>query len=62
MLLIDMLTLSPPQTKGLSLEEINGCFGDEVVVHFADATEKQRASLEATMRAEDERRNTLVEA
>ena len=40
------------QTKGLSLEEINGKFGDEVVVHFADATEKQRANLEAMMSAE----------
>lgn len=24
------------QTKGLSLEEINGLFGDEVAVHFSD--------------------------
>ena len=62
LLLIDMLTLSPPQTKGLSLEEINGRFGDEVVVHFADATEKQRASLEATMLGGGGRRSALVEA
>lgn len=46
------LTFQPPQTKGLSLEEINGRFGDEVVVHFADATEKQRANLEASVLAE----------
>ncbi|KAG6372302.1 general substrate transporter [Boletus reticuloceps] len=25
-----------PETKGLSLEEINGLFGDEVAVHFSD--------------------------
>lgn len=24
------------QTKGLSLEEINGLFGDEVAIHFSD--------------------------
>jgi len=36
----------------LSLEEINGRFGDEVMVHFQDATEKQKASLEATVIAE----------
>jgi hypothetical protein len=43
-----------PQTKGLSLEEINGRFGDEVIVHFADATEKQRKNLTAAVLAEDE--------
>lgn len=37
------------QTKGLSLEEINGKFGDEVVVHFADATEKEREALQNAM-------------
>jgi len=36
----------------LSLEEINGRFGDEVVVHFQDATDKQKASLEAMVIAE----------
>jgi len=35
-----------PETKGLSLEEINGKFGDEVIVHFTDAT-KQVESIEA---------------
>jgi hypothetical protein len=29
-------------------------FGDEVVVHFADATEKQRHELTAKVLAEDE--------
>jgi len=43
-----------PETKGLSLEEINGRFGDEVIVHFTDATEKQRQELEAQVQAEDE--------
>jgi len=46
------LTRNLPQTKGLSLEEINGRFGDEVIVHFQDATDKQKASLEATVAAE----------
>lgn len=44
------------QTRGLSLEEINALFGDEVVVHFADATEKQRHELAAKVLAEDEQR------
>jgi hypothetical protein len=44
------------QTKGLSLEEINALFGDEVVVHFADATETQRHELAAKVLAEDEKR------
>ncbi len=43
------LTVPAPQTKGLSLEEINGKFGDEVVVPFTTTTEKQRASLEAAV-------------
>lgn len=47
------MVLSQLQTKGLSLEEINGRFGDEVVVHFGDATDKQRATLEETINAED---------
>ena len=42
-----------PETKGLSLEEINGKFGDEVVVHFADATEKQRVELAERIAAEE---------
>lgn len=45
------------QTKGLSLEDINGKFGDEVVVHFQDATEKQRVDLEAIVLAERQTRS-----
>lgn len=45
--------ISSYQTKGLSLEEINGKFGDEVVVHFADATEKERTELQATVMREE---------
>jgi hypothetical protein len=30
----------------LSLEEINGKFGDEVIVHFTDGTEKQMQGIE----------------
>ncbi|ETI26159.1 hypothetical protein G647_02936 [Cladophialophora carrionii CBS 160.54] len=44
-----------PETKGKSLEEINALFGDEVVVHFADATEKQRHELTAKVLAEEEK-------
>jgi hypothetical protein len=44
------------QTKGLSLEEINALFGDEVVVNFANATEKERRDLAAKVLAEDEHR------
>ncbi len=50
------LTDSCGQTRGLSLEEINALFGDEVAVHFADATEKQRHELTAKVLAEDEKR------
>ncbi|KEF63824.1 uncharacterized protein A1O9_01802 [Exophiala aquamarina CBS 119918] len=46
-----------PETKGLSLEEINALFGDEVVVHFSDATEKQRSDNAAKILAEDEGRD-----
>ena len=42
-----------PETKGLTLEEINGRFGDEVLVHFADATEKQRVELQERVAAEE---------
>ena len=38
------------------MEEINALFGDEVVVHFADATEKQKHELAAKVQAEDEQR------
>lgn len=38
------------------MEEINALFGDEVVVHLSDATEKQRSELAAKVLAEDERR------
>lgn len=38
------------------MEEINALFGDEVVVHFADATETQRHELAQKVLAEDEKR------
>lgn len=38
------------------MEEINALFGDEVVVHLSDATEKQRSEVTAKVLAEDERR------
>ena len=39
------------QTQGKSLEEINAAFGDEVVVHFADATGTPRDELTAKVRS-----------
>ncbi|TKA52875.1 hypothetical protein B0A49_11489 [Cryomyces minteri] len=50
---IAILYLWCPETKGLSLEEINGRFGDEVVVHFSDATEKQRIDLVQAVAIDD---------
>ncbi|KIW83322.1 hypothetical protein Z517_02567 [Fonsecaea pedrosoi CBS 271.37] len=44
-----------PETRGKSLEEINALFGDEVVVHFADATEMQRHELTAKVLAQDDK-------
>ncbi|KAH0832821.1 putative mfs sugar protein [Fonsecaea pedrosoi] len=44
-----------PETRGKSLEEINALFGDEVVVHFADATETQRHELTAKVLAQDDK-------
>lgn len=35
------------QTKGLSLEEINGLFGDETIVTITRITESERAELDA---------------
>jgi len=43
------------------LEEINALFGDEVVVHFSDATEKQRSDNAAKILAEDEGRDLRTE-
>jgi hypothetical protein len=50
------------QTKGLSLEEINEKFGEEVVVHFSNATEKERATLTAAFHAEDEEKRAAGSA
>lgn len=35
------------QTKGLSLEEINGKFGDEVIVYLTHTSEKESTKLGA---------------
>ncbi|KAF4631073.1 hypothetical protein G7Y89_g7062 [Cudoniella acicularis] len=40
-----------PETKGLSLEEINGLFGDDVVVNLTHITEEERLALEEKMKA-----------
>ncbi|KAG0646295.1 Major facilitator superfamily transporter mfsA [Hyphodiscus hymeniophilus] len=42
------------KTKGLSLEEINEKFGDEVVVHLTNATDKQLEDLAHTIQAEQD--------
>lgn len=39
-----------PETAGLSLEEINAKFGDDVAVHINDADEGQRAALDDFLR------------
>jgi hypothetical protein len=35
-----------PETAGLSLEEVNAKFGDDVAVHINDVPEDQRAALD----------------
>ena len=35
-----------PETKGLSLEEINELFGDEVVVHLTHISDEEKVRLE----------------
>ncbi|KAE8451785.1 hypothetical protein EG329_002625 [Mollisiaceae sp. DMI_Dod_QoI] len=39
-----------PETKGLSLEEIDALFGDPVAVHLTDANNEQMAELEKQIR------------
>ena len=36
-----------PETKGLSLEEINEMFGDEVVVHITHISDEEKRKLDA---------------
>jgi hypothetical protein len=45
------------QTKGLSLEEINGKFGDNVIVHLTDGIGKQldNSDLEGNMLTDEEK-------
>ena len=38
-----------PETATLSLEEIGKQFGDEVAVHINDATESEKAELDAKL-------------
>lgn len=38
-----------PETAGLSLEEIGKQFGDEVAVHINDATDAEKADLDAKL-------------
>ena len=35
-----------PETKGLSLEEINELFGDKVVVHLTHISDEEKAELD----------------
>ena len=39
-----------PETKGLSLEEIDELFGDPVAVHLTDANKEQMGELEKQIR------------
>jgi hypothetical protein len=42
-------TSNPEQTRGLSLEEINGLFGDTVAVRLTHLTEEEKNVLDATV-------------
>lgn len=53
------------QTKGLSLEEINEIFGDEVVVHITDVGENDKSKLDedsfrVTQELYETKKNNLV--
>lgn len=39
-----------PETAGLSLEEVNAKFGDDVAVHINDVSEDQREALDEYLR------------
>lgn len=43
-----------PETKGLSLEEINELFGDAVVVHLTHISDEEKAELDATIKATED--------
>jgi MFS family permease len=43
-----------PETYGRSLEDLSAVFGDEVAVHFQDASPEQRKRLEAEVKGEIE--------
>ncbi|RDW68215.1 hypothetical protein BP5796_08872 [Coleophoma crateriformis] len=45
-LAVPAIYLLCPETKGLSLEEINGLFGDEVVVKITGVSDEERVKLE----------------
>ncbi|KAJ5537812.1 hypothetical protein N7494_007291 [Penicillium frequentans] len=44
-----LLALFCPETRGLSLEEINGLFGDTVAVKLTNLTEEEKNALDATV-------------
>lgn len=41
-----LLTYYLLQTKGLSLEEVNELFGDEVVVHLTHISDEEKVQLD----------------
>jgi len=51
-----------PETKGLSLEEINERFGDEVVVYLTNVPEKEREDIADAEQAEHNEKATTNEA
>lgn len=47
---ISLQWLTFMKTKGLSLEEINGIFNDQVVVRLTDLTQEEKAALDDQVR------------
>lgn len=50
-----------PETKGLSLEEVGGLFGDEVALDVSHLTEEQQAALDKEIRDHDHDRQVVSE-
>ena len=50
-----------PETKGLSLEEINELFGDEVVIHLTHISDEEKAKLDEVIGIENKETGTEPE-
>jgi MFS family permease len=53
--LVPVIYLCCPETKGLSLEEINGLFGDEVLVQLTHITTTEHAALQETLEGKEQK-------